>query len=60
MLGLAFISVVADNLADSRKLRGGVYFVDYLPTTPSGKVKRKVAKAYAIQLFNKKQHQATE
>ncbi|KAG4069747.1 hypothetical protein HA402_003188 [Bradysia odoriphaga] len=52
--------LVSDNLADSRKLRGGVYFVDSLPTTPSGKVKRKIAKAYAIELFNKNQAQTTE
>lgn len=46
----------ADNFVDSRKLRGGVYFVDSLPTTPSGKVKRKVVKANAIELF-KQQNQ---
>lgn len=50
-----FFSV--DNFVDSRKLRGGVYFVDSLPTTPSGKVKRKVVRADAIELFNKQQPQ---
>lgn len=42
-----------ENLVDSRKLRGGVYFVDSLPTTPSGKVKRRVVRAIAIELFKK-------
>lgn len=60
MLEVSSHFYVPDNLADSRKLRGGAYFVDSLPTTPSGKVKRKVAKAYAIEMFNHQQAQATE
>lgn len=48
---LATTIFFVDTFADSRKLRGGVYFVDSLPTTPSGKVKRKVVKANAIELF---------
>ncbi|KAJ6632792.1 4-coumarate-CoA ligase 1 [Pseudolycoriella hygida] len=31
-------NLVSDNFIDSRKLRGCVYFVDSLPTTPSGKI----------------------
>lgn len=37
--------------ADSRKLRGGVYFVDSLPTTPSGKVLRREVKKLAIDRY---------
>jgi len=48
------LDMVSENFNDSRKLRGGVYFVESLPTTSSGKVKRKVVRANANELFNKK------
>lgn len=41
-----------DHFSDHYKLRGGVYFVDALPLTPSGKVLRKAVKEMAIELFN--------
>lgn len=41
----------ADHFNDSYKLRGGVYFVDSLPSTPSGKVIRRLAKSIAEKEF---------
>ncbi|XP_055325885.1 uncharacterized protein LOC129579744 [Sitodiplosis mosellana] len=43
--------MVAEHFADYYHLRGGVYFVDSLPTTLSGKVLRRKAKEMAIELF---------
>lgn len=40
-----------DKLHDSYKLRGGVYFVVELPSTPSGKVIRRLAKGMAEKEF---------
>lgn len=45
----------ADNLADQYKLRGGVYFVDALPITASGKILRRKVKEEIIKLLNEKQ-----
>lgn len=42
----------SDNLVDYCKLRGGVYFVDSIPSTPSGKLLRRVAKEVASKSFN--------
>lgn len=39
-------------LSDYKKLRGGVYFVDSLPMTPSGKCLKRIVKENVIQLFN--------
>ena len=36
--------------ADYKRLRGGVYFVDSLPLTPSGKVMRRKVKDIAIEM----------
>lgn len=44
------ICLPLDHFADHYKLRGGVYFVDSLPTTPSGKVLRRLVKETAIAL----------
>ena len=45
---------LASTLGDTKKLRGGLEFVDELPLTPSGKLNRgelkKMAKAYASQI----------
>lgn len=46
----------AEHFADHYHLRGGVYFVDTLATTMSGKVLRRKAKEIAIELF--KEHSA--
>lgn len=40
------------NFADSSKLRGGVYFVDSLPHTATGKLQRHLVQKIAIELFN--------
>lgn len=40
----------SDHFADHYKLRGGVYFVDSLPTTASGKISRRQVKEVAIAL----------
>lgn len=44
--------MVAVHFADHYQLRGGVYFVDSLPTTPSGKLLRRKVTETAIELFN--------
>lgn len=41
-----------DKFDDSHKLRGGVYFVDELPSTPSGKIIRRLAKGIAEKEFS--------
>ena len=40
------------DLPDYKQLRGGVYFVDEFPMTPSGKIKRKAVRDSTIKLFN--------
>lgn len=42
--------LVADNFAETKQLRGGVFFVDSLPQTHSGKYKRLEARKIAIEL----------
>lgn len=41
--------MVAEKFADSKKLRGGIYFVDSLPLTASGKKQREKIKLLATQ-----------
>lgn len=41
-----------DNFAFYKRLRGGIYFVDVLPMTASGKIARNVVKQMAIELFH--------
>uniref|UniRef100_A0A9I3CJR2 AMP-dependent synthetase/ligase domain-containing protein n=1 Tax=Anopheles culicifacies TaxID=139723 RepID=A0A9I3CJR2_9DIPT len=45
------IDGLAEVVADFKKLRGGVFFVDSLPMTPSGKVVRRRCKEIAIALY---------
>lgn len=47
-----FVHSFADHFADYCKLRGGVYFVDSLPTTASGKILRGKAKEIASAFYN--------
>lgn len=47
------IIIYLDHFADYKRLRGGVYFVELLPLTPSGKVLRRYVKEIAIKLHNK-------
>lgn len=44
-----------ENFADSKKLRGGVYFVDQFPTTQTGKIQRFLIKNLATTLYKKSQ-----
>jgi 4-coumarate--CoA ligase len=44
---------VADRLPDRKHLRGGVYFIDKMPMTGSGKIQKRIVKEIAIKLYNK-------
>lgn len=46
------IKAVENGLADYKHLRGGVYFFDNFPLTPSGKVKRNEVKNIVNQMFS--------
>lgn len=52
MIQLKFLFIYLDNFTDYKRLRGGVYFVDSLPLTPSGKILRRCVKEIAIEMFN--------
>lgn len=43
--------LVAKAFADAKRLRGGVYFVDSLPVTPSGKLLRRKMQVQATTLY---------
>ncbi|XP_065079371.1 luciferin 4-monooxygenase-like [Ochlerotatus camptorhynchus] len=43
---------VAKNVRDHMKLRGGVHFVDQLPLTSKGNVKRKEVKSVVLKMLN--------
>ncbi|GAB0092213.1 4-coumarate--CoA ligase 1 [Sergentomyia squamirostris] len=47
--------LVASKLSDTKHLRGGVYFVDQLPLTPSGKVQKAKVKEIAIEFYKSRQ-----
>jgi 4-coumarate--CoA ligase len=44
-------SVVAEKLPHYKQLFGGVYFVDELPTSPNGKIIRKIVKEIALTKY---------
>ncbi|XP_055693805.1 luciferin 4-monooxygenase-like [Lutzomyia longipalpis] len=44
--------LVEENLPDNHKLRGGIYFVDNLQTTFTGKLKKKEIEKYATKMYN--------
>lgn len=46
--------LVAKNMSDCKKLRGGVYFVDSIPMTISGKIQKNKVRDLAIQFFKNK------
>lgn len=46
--------LVKQNCSDFKQLRGGVYFVDSLPMTPSGKILRRKVRDLAIELYHQK------
>lgn len=43
-----------ENLPETKQLYGGIFFVDSIPMTPSGKVLRRRAKDLAIELYTSK------
>lgn len=45
-------NIVKENCSDFKQLRGGVYFVDNLPLTPSGKILRRKVRDIAVELYN--------
>lgn len=45
------ISVFAENTADYKHLRAGVCFVDEIPRTPTGKIRRVVLQSLANTLY---------
>lgn len=47
-------NIVSSHFADHYKLRGGIYFVNALPVTPSGKIIRRKVKEIAIQMSAEK------
>lgn len=48
------IKILDEKLDDVKKLRGGVYFVDKLALTPSGKILRRKVKELANKLYNER------
>lgn len=46
------IETLDKSLDDVKKLRGGVYFVEKLPMTASGKILRRLVKEVANKLYN--------
>ena len=44
--------LVAEKLTDYKRLRGGIFFLDEIPMTPSGKVRRKQARELAEKLLH--------
>lgn len=51
--------MVQSKLNDAKQLRGGIYFMDSLPMTPSGKVIRRKVKEIVIELYQKSQSLAS-
>lgn len=45
---------VASHLSDFKKLRGGVYFIEGLPRTVSGKVKTGIVREMLAHLYNQR------
>lgn len=55
--GEDIVKMVNERLSDYKKIRGGCYFIEKLPLTPSGKVKRREAKVIASDLYLKNKGQ---
>lgn len=47
---------VSEQFSDCNKLRGGIYFVDAIPLTPSGKVVRRKVKEIVMQMMAEKRN----
>lgn len=50
-----FLNKISEHFEDAYKLRGGVYFIDEIPATLSGKIRRNVATEIATKLFNERE-----
>lgn len=49
-----------DKLSELKQLYGGVYFMDSLPTTPSGKLLKRIVKERVIQIYQSRQNSMSE
>lgn len=49
-----YFYLLSENMIDDYKFRGGVYFVDSIPTNQSGKLLRRMVKEMAIQFYEAK------
>lgn len=49
--------LICKEFSDTRKLRGGIYFVSVLPTTPSGKLIRRKVKQQLTAIYKQKQNE---
>jgi len=47
-------ALMKDKFSDFKQLRGGIYFVESLPTTPSGKILRRKVKEIAMQQYSRR------
>lgn len=47
------VEILDESLNDIKKLRGGVYFAEKLPMTPSGKIQRRLVKELVNDLYVK-------
>lgn len=45
------IESVSGNFPIFKRLHGGAYFVDSLPMTPSGKIKKRLVRKMAAQMY---------
>lgn len=50
------IDTVAESMVDFKHLRGGAYFVNAFPMTPSGKILRRKCRDIAVELYNETQN----
>uniref|UniRef100_A0A182JVK1 Mediator of RNA polymerase II transcription subunit 24 n=1 Tax=Anopheles christyi TaxID=43041 RepID=A0A182JVK1_9DIPT len=57
--GQQIVDGLAAMVADFKRLRGGVFFVDSLPMTPSGKIVRRRCKELAIALYEEELERST-
>ncbi|XP_035907960.1 4-coumarate--CoA ligase 3-like [Anopheles stephensi] len=57
--GREIVDAMADTVTDFKRLRGGVFFVDSLPMTPSGKIVRRRCKEMAIALYEAERAKGT-
>lgn len=54
------LNAVKSTFAEHKHLHGGVYFIEEIPVTPSGKVRRNVVKQMLKDLHGKRQQRKEE